>query len=85
MLSFHQRGIKAAAAVTRPAPDHALELHDLHRTVATGLQRLRTRLEVAEAVPTTSAAAAPASRASTSVMLAHTHTTLIHRPIARRT
>jgi hypothetical protein len=46
----------------KACPDRALELHDLHRTVATGLQRLRTRLEVAEAVPTTSAAAAPASR-----------------------
>ena len=41
---------KAAAARTRPAPLVPWNVHDLRRTVATGLQRLGIRLEVTEAV-----------------------------------
>ena len=40
----------AAAAGTSPAPLIPWSVHDLRRTVATGLQRLGVRLEVTEAV-----------------------------------
>jgi integrase len=41
---------KAASSGTKTAPLAAWSLHDLRRTVATGLQRLGVRLEVTEAV-----------------------------------
>jgi integrase len=41
---------KAAAVGTSPAPIVPWSVHDLRRTVATGLQRLGIRLEVTEAV-----------------------------------
>jgi integrase len=41
---------KAAASGAKPAPLVPWSLHDLRRTVATGLQRLGVRLEVTEAV-----------------------------------
>jgi integrase len=41
---------KAAATGTAPAPLASWSVHDLRRTVATGLQRLGVRLEVTEAV-----------------------------------
>jgi len=41
---------KAAVAGTSPAPLVPWSVHDLRRTVATGLQRLGVRLEVTEAV-----------------------------------
>ena len=44
------RAKAAAAAGTRPAPLIPWSVHDLRRTVATGLQRLGVRLEVTEAV-----------------------------------
>jgi hypothetical protein len=40
----------AASGGTRPAPLEPWSVHDLRRTVATGLQRLGVRLEVTEAV-----------------------------------
>ena len=42
--------IKAAAAATSTTPIVPWSIHDLRRTVATGLQRLGIRLEVTEAV-----------------------------------
>jgi integrase len=44
------RAKAAAAASTSPAPLAPWSVHDLRRTVATGLQRLGVRLEVTEAV-----------------------------------
>jgi integrase len=44
------RAKAAAAAGTTPAPPVPWSVHDLRRTVATGLQRLGVRLEVTEAV-----------------------------------
>ena len=44
------RAKAAAAAGTSPAPLIPWSVHDLRRTVATGLQRLGVRLEVTEAV-----------------------------------
>jgi hypothetical protein len=44
------RGKAATDAGATPAPLIAWTLHDLRRTVATGLQRLGVRLEVTEAV-----------------------------------
>jgi hypothetical protein len=44
------RAKAAAASGTTPAPLVPWTLHDLRRTVATGLQRLGVRLEVTEAV-----------------------------------
>ena len=44
------RAKAAAAAGTCPAPLAPWSVHDLRRTVATGLQRLGVRLEVTEAV-----------------------------------
>jgi integrase len=44
------RAIAAKAAGRTPAPLALWSLHDLRRTVATGLQRLGVRLEVTEAV-----------------------------------
>jgi integrase len=44
------RANAAAAAGTSPAPLVPWSVHDLRRTVATGLQRLGVRLEVTEAV-----------------------------------
>ena len=44
------RAKAAAAAGERPAPLVPWSVHDLRRTVATGLQRLGVRLEVTEAV-----------------------------------
>jgi hypothetical protein len=41
---------KAAAAATSPTPIVPWSIHDLRRTVATGLQRLGIRLEVTKAV-----------------------------------
>jgi hypothetical protein len=41
---------KAAAGGTNPTPISPWSIHDLRRTVATGLQRLGVRLEVTEAV-----------------------------------
>jgi integrase len=41
---------KAAASGTTPAPLAPWSVHDLRRTVATGLQRLGVRLEVTEAI-----------------------------------
>ena len=45
-----ERRKDAAATGTKPTPLPAWSLHDLRRTVATGLQRLGVRLEVTEAV-----------------------------------
>jgi hypothetical protein len=42
--------IKVATADTSPTPIVPWSIHDLRRTVATGLQRLGVRLEVTEAV-----------------------------------
>ena len=44
------RAKAAAASGTTAAPLAAWSVHDLRRTVATGLQRLGVRLEVTEAV-----------------------------------
>ena len=44
------RAKAAADAGTSPAPLVPWSVHDLRRTVATGLQRLGVRLEVTEAV-----------------------------------
>jgi integrase len=44
------RNEAAAAAGTTPAPPMNWSVHDLRRTVATGLQRLGVRLEVTEAI-----------------------------------
>ena len=44
------RAKAAATAGTSPAPLIPWSVHDLRRTVATGLQRLGVRLEVTEAV-----------------------------------
>jgi hypothetical protein len=44
------RAEAAPAAGTNPAPLIPWNVHDLRRTVATGLQRLGVRLEVTEAV-----------------------------------
>jgi integrase len=47
---IHARAKAAAEAGTSPAPLIPWSVHDLRRTVATGLQRLGVRLEVTEAV-----------------------------------
>ena len=47
---MNARATAAAKAGTSPAPLVPWSVHDLRRTVATGLQRLGVRLEVTEAV-----------------------------------
>jgi integrase len=47
---FDSRAQAAAACGVSPAPIPPWSIHDLRRTVATGLQRLGVRLEVTEAV-----------------------------------
>jgi len=47
---MHARAEAAAKASTRAAPLVPWSIHDLRRTVATGLQRLGVRLEVTEAI-----------------------------------
>jgi hypothetical protein len=48
--AIQARANAAAAADTSPAPIVPWSIHDLRRTVATGLQRLGIRFEVTEAV-----------------------------------
>jgi integrase len=50
VVAARARAKAAAAAGTTPAPPVPWSVHDLRRTVATGLQRLGVRLEVTEAV-----------------------------------
>jgi hypothetical protein len=58
------RAKAAAAAGTTRTPIVPWSIHDLRRTVATGLQRLGFRIEATEAV----LAAGPVSRASTTLV-----------------
>ena len=49
-MTLNRQSKAAAAAGTNAAPIVPWSIHDLRRTVATGLQRLGVRLEVTEAV-----------------------------------